>query len=120
MAAMQSLRRARLLARLVLAWFVLSLGVAVASPIVLPQSMQLVCAGSGAVKLVVSGADGSEVPTLHLLDCSLCVAIAPPPPSMAAVSVSLQPVFIAGHLPTARIAARAGAPLPPRGPPSLL
>lgn len=58
MNAMQSLRRARLLARLVLAWFLLSLGVAVASPIVLPQSMQLVCSASGSVKLVVSSADG--------------------------------------------------------------
>ncbi len=120
MAAMQSLRRARLLARLVLAWFVLSLGVAVASPIVLPQAMQLVCSASGAVKLVVSGADGSEAPTLHLLDCSLCVAIAPPPPSIAAVSLSVQPHYAISPLPATRVAARTGAPLPPRGPPSLL
>ena len=120
MAAMQSLRHARQLARLVLAWFVLSLGVAVASPILLPQSMQLVCAASGAVKLVVSSADGSEAPTLHLLDCSLCVAIAPPPPSMATVSLPMQTALVTGHLPAARVAARAGAPLPPRGPPSLL
>lgn len=117
---MQSLRHARLLARVVLAWFVLSLGVAIASPIVLPQAMQLVCSASGSVKLIVSSADGSEAPTLHLLDCSLCVTVAPPPPSTVAVGLSALPHFATDYLPAPRVAARVGAPLPPRGPPSLL
>ena len=41
MAAMQALRNASFLARLVLAWFALAIGVAVASPIVKPKSMEL-------------------------------------------------------------------------------
>ena len=39
---MSALRRARHLASLVLTWFVLSLGVAAASPVVQPKTMQLV------------------------------------------------------------------------------
>ena len=118
---MQTLRRAHLLARLVLAWFVLSLGVAVASPLVAPQSMQVVCAASGAMKLVISGADGSEAPKSHLLDCSLCFVVAPPPSPEVALARLPQPLaFALGHGPAAHIAARTGAPLPPRGPPSLL
>jgi len=50
---MHCLRSARTVARLVLAWFVLSLGVAVASPMVNPKAMQLICSASGSVKLLV-------------------------------------------------------------------
>lgn len=116
---MQTLRHAHLLARLVLVWFVLSLGAAVAAPLVQPQSMQLVCTASGAMKLVTSSADGSEAPTLHLMDCSLCVAVAPPPSLLVVTVAAPQPLaFALGRLPAARLAAKTGAPLPPRGPPS--
>ena len=54
---MQTLRNARLIARLVLVWFALSLGVAVASPLVAPKAALLVCSGAS-VKLIVQGADG--------------------------------------------------------------
>ena len=39
------------LGRAVLAWFLLSLGVAVASPLVNPQALELVCSGAGVMKL---------------------------------------------------------------------
>lgn len=116
---MQTLRHAHFLARLVLVWFVLSLGAAVAAPLVQPQSMQLVCSASGTMKLVTSSADGSEAPTLHLMDCSLCVAVAPPPAPQVVLVEPHQPLaFALGRLPAARLAAKTGAPLPPRGPPS--
>ncbi|MBL0252724.1 MAG: hypothetical protein IPQ12_09165 [Polaromonas sp.] len=57
---MQTLRSAHHLARLVLVWFALSLGVAIASPVVNPQDLQMVCTGSGAMKLVVTNADGDQ------------------------------------------------------------
>lgn len=118
---MQTLRHTHRFARLVLVWFVLSLGVAVASPLLQHQSMQLVCADSGAMKLVISSEDGSEAPKSHTLDCSLCVATAPPPPQRVAAVTSRQPcVFALERLPAVRIEVRTGAPLPPRGPPSLL
>lgn len=44
---MHRLRQARFLARLVLAWFALPLGVALASPLVQPQSLEMVCSGGG-------------------------------------------------------------------------
>ena len=63
------------LGRLVLAWFALSLGVAVASPLVKPVAMELVCSSGGAAKLVVKGDDGTAQPAGHLLDCPLCAAV---------------------------------------------
>lgn len=122
---MQFLRSARFLARLVLAWFVLALGVAVAAPMVQPQSMELICSTGGAMKLIVKSAasqdpaDSGEVRG-HTLDCPLCAtALMAPPIEVPMVSVqpsslshALQPVE------AARIAGRVAAPLPPRGPPS--
>lgn len=51
---MSALRPTRSLACLVLAWFVLALGVAVASPLVKPQSWQMVCSAAGTVKLLLN------------------------------------------------------------------
>ncbi|MCZ8253323.1 MAG: hypothetical protein O9318_12700 [Hylemonella sp.] len=117
---MQALRHARFLARLVLAWFVLSLGVAIATPLVQPQSLELICATGGAMKLIVKSADGTAQERGHTLDCPLCATVAAPPPVLTTVVVApsslahaLQPVA------AAHIAARTAAPLPPRGPPSL-
>lgn len=120
MPAMQALRHARFLARLVLAWFVLSLGVAIATPLVQPQSLELICATGGAMKLIVKNADGTAQERGHTLDCPLCATVAAPPPVLTPVvfapsslAHALQPVA------AAHIAARTAAPLPPRGPPTL-
>ena len=114
---MQRLRHASFLARLVLAWFALALGVAVASPLVKPQAAQLVCSGAGAMQLVVPSGDDGQPPSTHTFDCPLCAAVAPPPPVVEA-AVFLQPL---GHvlrpIPAARLAARTAAALPARGPP---
>lgn len=73
------LRHARHLARFVLAWFVLSLGVAVASPVVAPKSMQLVCSGP-AMKMVVADDQGNWVEIGHNgMDCPLCAVLSAPP-----------------------------------------
>ncbi len=119
---MQSLRNFTFLARLVLAWVVLSLGVAVASPIVKPQNVLLVCTGSGAMKVLVTADDGStsEV-TSASMDCPLCASLSAPPPPVAAQTVEpTQPLAYAlQSIPAAHIAARTAAPLPARGPPTL-
>lgn len=70
---MQTLRHAHLLARLVLVWFVCALGVAVASPMVPPQAMELVCSSGGAVKLLVKTDNGVQEMGAHSLDCPLCL-----------------------------------------------
>ena len=114
---MQRLRQASFLARLVLVWFALAIGVAVASPVVKPQAAQLVCSGSGAMQLVIPAGDDGQPPTTHTFDCPLCAAVAPPPPVLDSGSF-LQPL---GHvlqpIPAARLAARTAAALPARGPP---
>jgi hypothetical protein len=117
---MQALRRARFLARLVLAWFALSVGVAIASPLIHPAEFEVVCTGQHAMKLVVKGA-GSETPQSHSTECQLCAAAAAPPPVAplhtpftAPLAYALQPI------PAAHIASVLAAPLPARGPPASL
>ncbi|VWX63356.1 conserved exported hypothetical protein [Burkholderiales bacterium 8X] len=120
---MNRLRHARILACFVLAWFMSSLGVAIASPLVSPQSMQVVCSSVGTVKLVVQSGDGEaqDLGAAQQLDCPLCVLMGAPPPPPVAVGVPpLQPLGrIAQAIPAARLAAATRAPLPARGPPAL-
>jgi hypothetical protein len=115
---MQQLRHARFLARLVLVWFALAIGVAVAAPIVKPQSMELICSGTGAFKLLVKGDDGTQALASHTLDCPLCATGGAPPPTAVVVPSMPQPLgYAAQSIPSARIAVLTAAPLPARGPP---
>jgi hypothetical protein len=115
---MQTLRQAQLLARLVLAWFVLALGVAVASPLVQPQALELVCSSAGAVKLVQVGDDGAAAST-HLLDCPLCLTGSAPPPAVpSSWTQALPPAHALPALAAPMHAGRTAAPPPSRGPPS--
>lgn len=108
---MEPLRRAHHLARLVLAWLVLAVGVAAAAPLVHPQAIELVCGAAGQIKAVVHTDDGTvEMGAAHL-DCALClVASAPPPapfvapqppqvPALAWAAVDLRPLSVAAALP---------------------
>lgn len=101
---MESLRRARHLVRFVLAWFTLALGVAVASPLVNPQYVELVCSGSQ-VKAMLLTEQGAVELGAASLDCPLCLTASAPPP----------PAFVAPrppHGPARDDAAPAWAPLP--------
>ncbi len=60
---MQALRRAHILAKFVLVWFVLSIGAAIASPLIKPQAIELICSGSGAMKVLIKSDDGSATTT---------------------------------------------------------
>jgi hypothetical protein len=118
---MQTLRNSIRLARLVLAGMLLSLGLAVASPLVQPQNMLLVCTGSGAMKVVQIADDGStSEASAGAMDCPLCATVGAPPPAFAALPGPLSPLTHAlQSIPRAHIAARTAAPLPARGPPIL-
>lgn len=117
---MQTLRNANILARLVLVWFALFIGVSIASPIVKPSTLGMVCVGSGGIKLVDAGEEGSTVKVSGNMDCPLCVPVmlvpraddlsATPPDGL---SHAMQPIH------AAHIAWLTGSPLPPRGPPNL-
>ena len=118
---MPLLRSSTFLARLVLAWFALAVSAAAMSPVIQPKSTQLVCTSAGAIKLVVTDAGDQDASAAHpTLDCSLCLnVLAPaswawgPLPSPKPATFLAQPASSAP-----RAVAVAGAPLPPRGPPS--
>jgi len=118
---MEFLRRARHLPRFVLVWFALYLGVAMASPLIQPQGMALMCSGSGLAKLAASHDDGSAPVSGHTLDCPLCAGISAPPPLLV---FAFKPVEPLGHVPqrvaTDTISRAISAPMPARGPPVLL
>jgi hypothetical protein len=118
---LQTLRRATALARWVLLGFVLSLGVAIASPIVNPQATQLICLASGGMKIIVTTADGSTEVASQSVDCPLCVSIIAPPPVLKNGFEPAQPLSYALQpIPAAIIAQRTAAPPPARGPPLFL
>lgn len=116
---MQSLRDARFIARLVLAWFALSLGVALAAPVVSPQALALVCSGGGMKLLATGGEDGAAAAGGHGLDCPLC-AHAVPPPTVARAGTAPADGLAHALAPrrVARIAGLTAAPPPARGPPA--
>lgn len=109
-----------LIGRCVLLWFAMSLGVAVASPIVHPQAMELVCSAAGAVKVIVQTDDGAQELGASHMDCPLCVLTGAPPPATPLADIpsplplgrALQPIE------AARIASATAGPLPARGPPA--
>lgn len=108
-----------MLVRLVLAWFVLTLGAASAAPMVQPVAMALVCSEGGA-KVVLIDRDGAAVQAKgHTLDCPLCLPAAVPPLPVAPCIPPPQPAAAVVQLPLIfHVAATPGAPLPPRGPPA--
>ena len=110
-----------LVGRWVLLWFALSIGAAVASPIVHPQAVELVCSSAGSIKVVVHTEDGVQEMGASHMDCPLCVLTGAPPPSPAAAAFDLpQPLGrVVQSIPAARLAAATAAPLPARGPPAL-
>ncbi len=117
---MHLLRTSSLLARLALAWFVTTLCVAGASPVVHPVALEIVCAAGGSVKVVVTGDDGSVAEVgQHTLDCSLCFAATLPVADVGGLPDMPQPLAHALQpIAAAHIAALVGAPLPARGPPA--
>lgn len=124
MFSLQSLRNAHRLTRLVLVWFAVFVGAAVASPLIKPEAVHLVCSAIGGVKLVQTDAAGDESSgaALHTaLVCPACLpliaplvvdVLAPLPPGN--LSHVLQP------LSAARLASLLGQPWQARAPPFFL
>jgi hypothetical protein len=113
---MQALRNAAFLARLVLAWFALSLGVAIASPVVNPQGVEVICSAGGAVKLMLKGDTGKTSDT-RTLDCPLCAITGAPPVPDAGLTQAAPTGYEVAEIADAQPPQpRANAP-PARGPP---
>ncbi len=105
----------------VLAWFMASLGVAIAAPIVHPQPIQIICSSTGTLMLMMQSDDGTaEKMGRAGMDCPLCSPVGGPP--VVATGSVIPPLPLAHALQpiaAARIAAATAAPLPARGPPAL-
>lgn len=122
MTLLQSLRNAPWLAKLALLWFAMTLGAAVASPLVNPQTELVICTGAGMLKVVL--ADDGTVTTAATSDsgdtlfCPLCLVAGAPPPAVSSTVAAPQPLAHALQgIPAAIIAARTAAPPPARAPP---
>ena len=116
---MHRLRNALHMTRFVLVWFALSVGVAIASPVVNPHGMDLVCTSTGSMKLVVQGDDDVAASSLTM-DCPLCASSSAPPPAVNTTLTQPSPLAPAMQpLAAAHIAALTAPPLPSRGPPAL-
>ena len=110
---------ARLIARWVLVWLALSLGVAIASPLVNPQTTQMVCSGAGAMKLMVLNDEGSSEWGTLTLDCPLCAHLGAPPPVLTwGTEPPFELAFSLLPLEVARIASLLRGPCQARAPPA--
>ena len=121
MSSMQSLRNAHLLARFLLVWFVLSMGVAIASPLVQPKGTQLVCSAAGAITVQFDQGDsGLNASQANTLDCPLCAAAGAPPPQAGLQVLPPMGLAYAVQMPAdPQSIRRSAAPFPPRGPPRI-
>ena len=120
MSPLHTLRSTRSLARAVLLWWCLALGLATAAPLAQAQGSRMVCSAAGMVMLVDAETGAPASQAAHGLDCVLCLFTGAPPPA------AQSPLFSATH--SSALAATAGpsalawrsaAPPPGRGPPLL-
>jgi hypothetical protein len=115
---MQALRSSKLIASLVLVWFALFVGSAIAAAFVNPGQLQMVCSGDGGMKMVDSGDDGGEIKLSSRMDCPLCACVgAPPSPGAGVFHITSPLAHVLQPVAAAHIASVTAPPLPSRGPP---
>jgi hypothetical protein len=118
---LHTLRNSPWLAKLALLWFALTLGVAVASPLVSPQNQVQICSAAGGMVKIVLNDDGTSSNSPAALDCPLCVVGHVAPPVAIGVSHAVSSLGrVLQSIPAASIAAHTAAPPPSRGPPVFL
>jgi hypothetical protein len=124
---LRQLRQLRHFGRIVLMLYVLTLGVAITSPMMNPQAMAIVCTSTG-VKLIdisvgktQSDSGKGSASMGHLLDCPMCLATSLPASVFNTTSVEPPHLlsYVLQAIPAARLASITAAPLPARGPPDL-
>ena len=121
MPPLQHLRNSRTSIRWMLVWFCMAMGVAIASPVVHPQALTLVCTTAGSVKLVASGGtdQSTQIAMAHTLDCVLCLSAGAPP--VADISVAVPQDLTQAYRPAylAPLVWRTAEPTSARDPPHL-
>ncbi len=117
---MQTLRRSYQITRLVLVWFAVSLGVAIASPVANPQGLELVCTSANGMQLVVLGDAEADGAAGHKLDCPLCATLTALPPNFDTTLTQPSPQPIPRpYIELVFLTVVTAPPPPSRGPPSL-
>ena len=117
---MNSLRQAKFIARFILVWFVFSIGIASASPLVSPKAMELVCSSGGVMKLVSSDSNNTDNHDNAMPDCAMCMLAALPSAPLGTTFDKPSDLSHALHpRAAAYIAVATAPPLPSRGPPAL-
>ena len=120
MLSLQSLRKASWIGRLVLGWLLLATVAALASPLIKPPTIDMVCSSSGWSTVVLSSDDGEQAPAGLTPECPLCTSLCAPPPATRQTAAALPAsARLACPLSTPRAAASCAAALPARGPPAL-
>lgn len=110
-------------ARFMLAWLLLLLTAGVVSPLVQPRAFELVCSGTGLMKLVapgdeVSGDAGGTAHAQLTLDCPACLYLGlPGTPATPVLRAAPAPELTPARVTTPLLAKAPGALPPPRGPP---
>jgi len=116
------LRRTNKLVIAVLFLYGLTLGVAMAAPMMAGKGISMVCTSTGIKFVNESGKIVEGKSVTHTLDCSFCVPTAlssdMPMPEVAPPVHALS--YATQSIPAARLAAIVSAPLPARGPPLFL
>ncbi len=119
MSLLHTLRTTGLLARAVLVWWCLVLGLAAAAPLAQAQGSRMVCSASGMVMLVDLESGAPVGQASHGLDCALCLVTgAPPPKERTDFSVLTIPQARIANVGPNAPAWRSAAPPPGRGPPA--
>ena len=103
--------------RWIMVWLLLSLGSALAAPLVQPRTMELICTSGNGIGLVLHSSSNAVLDTLGM-DCPLCLlgATAPPParpnlPALPLPHYTFTPTAVVHALPPM------AAPPPARAPP---
>ena len=116
---MEIFRRSKLVASLMLAWFALFLGFAIASSAIKPGNSQIVCSAGGGMKMVDLDGNTDDHQISAKMDCPLCASVAA---ALLSPNALLIRPYALSHAPqplaAAHIAALTAPPLPSRGPPS--
>jgi hypothetical protein len=120
MSLFYTLRSSPWLARLALLWFALTLGVAVASPVVHPQAELVICSGVGMQKVVLNDDGSATTSSVSGMSCPLCLVGGAPP---LTTTLTVAPAHALGHVlqsaPASHVTALTAAPPPARGPPQI-
>jgi len=118
MSLLHALRSSPWLSRLALLWFALTLGAAVASPLVNPQSEPVICSGIGMHKVVLNDDGTTTNSSVSGMSCPLCLLGGAPPQTGTLTVQSAQSLDHVLHsTPASHIGEMTAAPPPARGPP---